>query len=98
MGEVCDSGVRVHEGLGYVFSRVFCAVARRAPMLGAGSSPGEDPGPGGAAVLGSPAPASPMPRPWLPGLIASCNVASRDTKMGDAYYLPMESILAKSML
>lgn len=94
MREVRDSGVRAHEGLGYDCFQVFCAVAGRVPMLGAGSSPGEDPGPGVAAVQGSPTPASPRPCPWVPGLLASCNVAPRDAKMGDACYLPMESILA----
>lgn len=76
-----------------IFFKHLGAMAKRVPMLGADRSPGEDLGPVRAPVLGFPAPAS--PRPWP---LANCNVAPRDTKMGDAYYLPMESILAKSML
>lgn len=43
-------------------------------------------------------PTSPSPHPWALVLLTSCKEAPRDTKMGDAYYLPLESILAKSML
>lgn len=78
--------VWAYKCLGCVFYRYLDAVA----MLGSGISPGKDSSSAGAPDWGL------LLSTSLPAPITSCNIAPREYKMAD--YLPLESILAKSML
>lgn len=91
--------MRVHEGFGYYFF-LKCLVPqpRGCPCWVLIAAQEKTQAPRVLPWWGPLLPTSPSTYPWALVLLASRKEAPGGTKMGDAYYLPVESILAKSML